>query len=138
MLDGERWLWQRGAVWLVLAPAVLTLLVYVAIPWVDPSLEERSRTQSALAIGFGTAMCFNAIFLLGVVQGQLGDAGRTDRIWLYSHALATFAIGLGAALLGSFGEFGSAVSSVGMILLVGGVIVRVAGMLVRWIARPVR
>ena len=72
------------------------------------------------------------------MRGQLGDAERTDRIWLRSHALSMFAIGLGAVLLGSFEIRERAVSSVGMILLMGGVIVRVAGMLVRWIARLVR
>jgi hypothetical protein len=137
MLESERWLWQRGALWLVLAPAVLTLLVYVALPWIDSSIAEPARTQSALSIGFGSAMCFTAIFLLGSAHRQLSDAERAGRIWLRSHALSMFSIGLGAVLLGAFG-FGSAVASVGMILLVGGVIVRVAGMLVRWIARLVR
>ena len=132
MLESERSLWLRAAVLLVPAPMVLALLVYVAAPWVDPGISERARTEVSLGIGFGTAMCFTATLLLGVMRGQWRDVPRADRIWFLSHALSLFSIGLGAVLLVGFG---GTVASIGWILLVGGVIVRVAGLLVRWIAR---
>ncbi len=133
MLESERGLWLRGAVLLILAPMVFALFVYAALPWVDPTISESARSLASLCIGFGTGMCFTGIFLLGIRSGRLSELEQADRIWLFVHALSLIAMGLGAVLIGSFR--GAGVSSVGLILLVGGVGTRIVALIVRWIWR---
>jgi hypothetical protein len=139
MEQREQGLWSRAAILLIIAPGVLAILVYVAAGWVDPTVSERSRSMASVAIGFGAAMCFSGIFLLGIRRARLGDLERTDRIWFFVHSLSTVAMGLGAVLFGTSLFAGAGpIRPIGLILGMGGFAVRIASNFVRRIAAGAR
>jgi hypothetical protein len=133
MEDREQGLWLRGALLLIVAPGLLTILVYAAAPSIEPTISERSRAMASVAIGFGAAMCLTGIWLLGIRGARPGEFGRADRIWLFVHALSTVAMGLGGVAIGS-SLFGVDVGPIGPILLAGGFAIRIAARLARRIA----
>ena len=127
MLESERGLWLRGAVWLSLAPAVLTLLVYVAIPWIEPSVAERVRTpigsQHRLRVG---DVLHRDLPARRPCTGS--SARRSAPTESGSAAMRCRCSRSGSARCCSArSDSGARSVPVGMILLVGGVIVRVAG-----------
>jgi hypothetical protein len=133
VLERERWLWLRGALWLVPAPGVFALLAYLAAPWFAPGISDADRSLAAVTIGIGSAMCFTALYLIGITRGRQGEVDRAERIWFASHIVSLFAMGFGAVLFGT--ARASAAGTVGFMLLVGGVILRFAGLAARWIHR---
>jgi hypothetical protein len=140
MEQREQGLWLRGPVLLILAPGVLTILVYVAAGWIDPTVSERLRALTSVAIGFGTGMCFTGIFLLGIRRVRLGELERADRIWFFVHALSTVAMGLGAVVIGAslFAGGAGPFGPIGLILVGGGFAVRIGSRLVSSIAAGAR
>ena len=137
MIESERPLWARGMIALVIAPVVITGLVYAAVPWIDPAITRDARVSKALGIGFGTAVFFHGIFLIGLLRGQLAEAPRADGIWIWLHVASMPPIGIGAALYGWFGPQ-NALGEVGAFLFFGGFGIRLASTGVRAIRRILR
>jgi hypothetical protein len=130
--ERESGLWLRAGLLLLVAPGLLTILVYVTAPWVAPSLSENARALAAVGIGFGTAYLFSGIYGFGTLR-LAGDTARSTRVALQSHFLSSISLGL-AALLMFTSRSGSALRGVGWILLVVGIGIRVATHLM-WIVR---
>ena len=132
--ERESQLWLRAGIWMMVAPGLLILLAYLAVPWFDPQLSQGDRVTAAIVVGLGVSLCLRGLFMLGALRLAAGNGGRALRIPLQSVAISSISIGVGLILF-TMWKPGSLIRPTGAALMVAGIAVRVAAHLagaLRW------